>query len=59
MYVFFFFLMIAIILGSLRLAVLLIDPRREAQDLDLGMLQFLQREKLPFVIVATKCDKLV
>lgn len=44
--------------GALRLAVLLVDPRREAQDLDLGMLQFLQREYIPYVVVATKCDKL-
>ena len=44
--------------GALRLAVLLLDPRRPAQDLDLGMLQFLQRERLPYIVVATKCDKL-
>ena len=45
--------------GALRLAVLLVDLRRTpAQDLDLGMLQFLQREQIPYVVVATKCDKL-
>jgi GTP-binding protein len=44
--------------GSLRLVVLLVDPRLEAQGLDLGMLQFLQMEQVPHVVVATKIDKI-
>lgn len=44
--------------GSLRLAVLLVDVRREPQALDINMLQFLQGEGLPFLIIATKVDKL-
>lgn len=44
--------------GSLRLAVLLVDIRREPQALDVNMLQFLQDEGLPFVIITTKVDKL-
>ena len=44
--------------GSLRLAVLLVDVRREPQALDINMLQFLQDEGLPFVIITTKVDKL-
>ena len=44
--------------GSLRLAVLLVDIRREPQPLDINMLQFLQDEGLPFVIITTKVDKL-
>ena len=44
--------------GSLRLAVLLVDIRREPQALDVNMLQFLQEEGLPFVIITTKVDKL-
>jgi len=45
--------------GALRLAVLLVDPRLDAQGIDLGMLQFLQNEEVPHVVVATKIDKLV
>lgn len=44
--------------GSLRVAVLLVDVRREPQALDGGMIAFLKDEQLPFVIVATKVDKL-
>lgn len=43
--------------GSLRLAVLLVDIRREPQALDVNMLRFLQDEGLPFIIITTKCDK--
>lgn len=42
----------------LRLVVLLIDIRREIQGLDLEMLSFLKTEGLPYLIVATKCDKI-
>lgn len=41
----------------LRLVVLLVDVRREVQGLDLEMLSFLKTEGLPYLIVATKCDK--
>ena len=44
--------------SPLRLVILLVDIRREIQDLDLQMLQFLQNEGLPYLIVATKADKM-
>jgi GTP-binding protein len=44
--------------GALRLAVLLVDIRREPQALDISMMQFLQEEGLPFLIITTKVDKL-
>jgi GTP-binding protein len=44
--------------GPLRLAILLVDSRREPQKSDLEMVQFLNEEGLPFVVVATKVDKL-
>jgi len=44
--------------GSLRLAVLLVDARREPQTSDRDMINFLLGEGLPFIVVATKCDKL-
>jgi GTP-binding protein len=44
--------------GNLRLAVLLVDIRREAQEQDLGMYEFLEYEGIPTAVVATKCDKL-
>lgn len=43
---------------SLRLVTLLVDSRREAQDLDLQMIKFLNDEGLPYLIVSTKVDKL-
>ena len=30
----------------------------ESTNKHLGMLQFLQREYIPYIVVATKCDKL-
>lgn len=44
--------------GSLKLAVLLIDARREPQTSDREMISFLLEEGLPFIVVATKCDKI-
>ena len=44
--------------GNLRLAVLLVDIRREPQQQDLGMFDFLEEEGIPTALVATKCDKL-
>lgn len=44
--------------GSLRLAVLLIDIRREPQDSDLAMAQYLQETGLSYIVIATKVDKL-
>jgi len=44
--------------GALRLVVLLVDSRREVQDLDLGMYEFLEEEGLQTLVVATKVDKL-
>jgi GTP-binding protein len=43
---------------SLRLVVLLIDARREPQDLDLALVDGLEEARIPFVVVVTKVDKL-
>jgi GTP-binding protein len=42
----------------LRLVILLVDIRRDIQELDLEMIRFLRDEGLPYLIVATKSDKL-
>lgn len=44
--------------GALRLAVVLIDVRREPQQLDSDMLRFLYNGDVPHIVVATKCDKI-
>ena len=44
--------------GALRLAVVLVDIRREPQQLDNDMLRFLFSSDVPHIVVATKCDKL-
>eukprot|EP00607_Mallomonas_marina_P008961 CAMPEP_0182422762 /NCGR_PEP_ID=MMETSP1167-20130531/8543_1 /TAXON_ID=2988 /ORGANISM="Mallomonas Sp, Strain CCMP3275" /LENGTH=141 /DNA_ID=CAMNT_0024601097 /DNA_START=551 /DNA_END=976 /DNA_ORIENTATION=- len=44
--------------GSLRLAVVLLDPRRVPQESDRGMIEYLREIELPFIVVATKTDKL-
>lgn len=44
--------------SNLRLAILLVDIRREPQTQDLNMYRFLEEEGIPTAIVATKCDKL-
>lgn len=44
--------------SNLRLAVLLLDVRRESMDQDLSMFSFLGEEGIPTAVVATKCDKL-
>lgn len=43
--------------SSLRLAILLIDIRREPQNSDLEMVNLLNSEGIPYFIVATKSDK--
>lgn len=43
---------------SLRLVVLLIDARREPQELDLALVDGLEEAQIPFVVVITKVDKL-
>jgi GTP-binding protein len=43
---------------SFNLVVALVDIRHDAQKLDLQMLEFLQREELPFIVALTKADKL-
>ena len=43
--------------SSLRLAILLIDIRREPQNSDLEMINLLNSEGIPYFIVATKSDK--
>jgi GTP-binding protein EngB required for normal cell division len=35
-----------------------VDIRRDGQELDLQMAQFLRNEGVPFLIVATKADKI-
>ena len=44
--------------GALRLAVVLVDIRREPQQLDDDMLRFLFNSDVPHIVVATKCDKI-
>jgi GTP-binding protein len=43
---------------SLRLVVVLVDSRHTAQDLDLALIGALKEAHLPFIVVATKVDKL-
>ncbi len=43
---------------SIRLAILLVDSRLDVQSSDLEMIQYLKSEQLPFVVIATKVDKL-
>jgi GTP-binding protein len=45
--------------SSLRMAILLIDIRREPQNSDLEMINLLNNEGIPYFIVATKSDKVV
>jgi GTP-binding protein len=44
--------------AALRLVVSLVDSRRDAQDLDLGLLDALSEAEIPFVVAATKVDRL-
>ncbi len=43
---------------SLRLVVVLVDARREPQELDLDLVSGLVEAKIPCLVVATKVDKL-
>jgi len=43
---------------NLKCVFVLLDIRREPSDLDLAMLHFLQSHGIPFVIIATKIDKM-
>lgn len=43
---------------NLKLVVLLLDSRHEPTQLDLVMLNFLYQNQIPFIVVATKVDKL-
>ena len=43
---------------SLKLVVVLVDSRHDVQQLDLALVQALQDAHIPFVVVATKTDKL-
>jgi len=43
---------------QLQLAVLLVDVRREPQDADADLAAALEELDVPFVVLATKCDKL-
>lgn len=44
--------------SQLCLSILLVDIRHKPQALDLDMLEFLQVHELPYLVVATKSDKL-
>ncbi len=44
--------------AQLRLAVVIVDARHEPTELDSGMVAYLQELGLPFVVAATKVDKL-
>lgn len=44
--------------GPLRTVVMLVDARRDVQDYDRGMLDYLDECGLQYVVVATKTDKL-
>jgi GTP-binding protein len=41
----------------LRMTVVIVDARREPAELDLGMVEYLEELGVPFVIAATKIDK--
>lgn len=43
---------------TLRLAVLLMDSRREPQKSDLNMLKYFRAANVPLLVLATKVDKL-
>lgn len=43
---------------SLKLVVVLVDSRHDAQDLDLALIEALQDALIPFIVVGTKTDKL-
>ena len=43
---------------NLKCCVLLVDCRREPNQDDLDMLEFIQHHHLPILVVMTKCDKL-
>lgn len=43
---------------NLKLVVQLVDMRHKPSQDDYGMIDFLQQAKIPFIVVATKCDKL-
>jgi GTP-binding protein len=44
--------------GALRLALLLVDARRGWMETDLQLKEWLESRAIPFVVVATKADKL-
>ena len=43
---------------NLKCVFVLVDSRLEASDNDINMLKFLNHYQIPFVVIATKCDKL-
>lgn len=43
---------------KIRLAVQIIDMRRDPTEDDLGMIDFLEQTRIPFLVAASKCDKL-
>jgi GTP-binding protein len=44
--------------GALKLAVLLVDSRRGWMPQDVELREWLEQQKLPYIVVATKTDKL-
>ena len=43
---------------NIALALLIVDARREMTELDRIMGEWLEQRQIPFLVVATKCDKL-
>ena len=43
---------------NLKCVFVLVDSRLEASDNDINMLKFLNHYQIPFLVIATKCDKL-
>ena len=43
---------------NLKCVFVLVDSRLPASDNDVNMLKFLNHYQIPFVVIATKCDKL-
>lgn len=44
--------------NDLKLVILLLDSRHNPSELDKVMINFLYSNQIPFIVIATKCDKL-
>jgi GTP-binding protein len=43
---------------NLKMVCVLIDSRHDPMDLDLSLIEWLENQQIPYLIVLTKCDKL-